>query len=745
MGAETTNILVIEDNPGDARLVQEMLGEAHQTPFDTECAGRLSTALERLVKGGIDLVLLDLSLPDCQGLDTFGKINVHAPNLPIVVLSGTDDEKVAVEAVRQGAQDYLVKGQVDSNLLTRSIRYAIERKRTEDALKARAQQQAAVAKVGQRALAGIDLQTLMDEIATVVANTLGVAYCKVLELLPDSKALLLRAGVGWKEGYVGHATVGADTDSQAGYTLLSNEPVIVKDLRTETRFSGSPLLLDHGVVSGMSTIIPGKNRPFGVLGAHTARQRTFAENDINFLQSVANVLSETIEREWLSTRLDYMASYDALTGLPNRTLFVDLLRQAMVQAQSEKRQLAVLYICLSRLSSIFELIGREVYDILFKTVGERLKESLSHFSVGERGIDVGRLRENEFAVLLPEIKDAQDASRVAQRICSVLSDAIVMKDQKCLPAPSIGIGIAIYPSDGDNEEDLIKNARVAMPNVRGKGRNDFQFYSPAIGAVVSERMALQNDLREALEKEELLVYYQPQADLGTGQIVGMEALVRWRHPAKGLISPAEFIPIAEDNGLIIPIGEWVLRTACRQNRAWYDAGRPPIRMSVNVTAHQFEQQNLVGIITSIVKETGLDPHYLELEITESTLMKGRGTTLGTLSALNEMGMQITIDDFGTGYSSLSYLKRMPVTKLKIDQSFIRDIARHFDSNAIVAATIAMAHSMRIETVAEGVETVEQLEFLRSLKCDVMQGSLFSQPVPAEEVTKLLAAGKRLEL
>ena len=750
MNGEPIRILLVEDNPGDVRLVREMLAEGQSATFNLEVedVGTVSTALERLGRGGIDLVLWDLSLPDGRGLDTFITVSAQVPDVPFVVLTGTfDDVVMAVEAVKKGAQDYLTKDQVDSRLLVQAIRYAIERKRTEEGLKTRVNQQAVVAELGMRALAISDPSMLMDEAAACVAKVLDVEYCKVLELLPDGKAMLLKAGVGWKEGLVGRTTVGTGADSQAGFTLSSGEPVIVEDLRKETRFSGPPLLLEHGVVSGMSVIIHGKDRPYGVLGTHTTRRRKFTEHDINFFQAVANVLSEVIERRRLSERLDYVARYDALTCLPNRILFRDRLGQVIAQARCKKQQVAVMLIHPGRLESICELIGREVCDTVFQTVAKRLTDSVAEgatvaaLSEGEHAAIIARTGEYELAVLLPGISGAQDAARVAQRIIDALSQVIVLSGQRFFLTSGIGIGI--YPSDGDNEEVLLKNATIALSYCKNK--TDFRFYSPKMGARASELMALQDDLHKVLERDELIVHYQPQVDLNTGKIIGMEALVRWQHPERGLVSPAEFIPLAEEAGLITSIGEWVLRTACTQNRAWYDAGLPPIRISVNLSTHQLRQQDVVGTITRIIKQTGLEPHSLELEITESALMKVKGATVATLSELNEMGIQISIDDFGTGYSSLSYLRQLPISKLKIDRSFVRDLTMHPDNDAIVTATVAMAHSLHLKVVAEGVETEKQLEFLRALKCDEMQGYLFSKPLPAEEATKLLAEDRRLEL
>jgi EAL domain-containing protein (putative c-di-GMP-specific phosphodiesterase class I) len=307
------------------------------------------------------------------------------------------------------------------------------------------------------------------------------------------------------------------------------------------------------------------------------------------------------------------------------------------------------------------------------------------------------------------------------------------------------MGISVFPNDGQDAQTLVKNADAAMYRAKEQGRNHYQHYSPAMNVRTLERLALESNLRHALERKELLLHYQPRVDLESGRIIGVEALLRWQYPDLGLVSPSQFVPLAEETGLIIPIGEWVLRTACAQNRLWQSMGFPPMRVAVNLSVRQFEQRNLVETIGRVIKETGLDPNYLELELTEGLIMKNPEITVATLRSLHEMGIQISIDDFGTGYSSLSYLRRFPIHALKIDQSFVRDIITDPDGTVIVTAIILLAHSLKLKVIAEGVETRDQLDFVRSLKCHEMQGYLFSKPVPGEEITRLLTEGKLLHL
>lgn len=441
------------------------------------------------------------------------------------------------------------------------------------------------------------------------------------------------------------------------------------------------------------------------------------------------------KRKETEERLNYLASFDALTGLPNRTLFHDRLRQAVARARWRKRWVAILFLDLDRFKVINDTLGHAVGDLLLKATAARLIDSI------REGDTVARLGGDEFVLIFDDLAQSQDTSKVVQKILEALSEPFHLEERELFITASIGV--ALWPEDGENPDTLLKNADTAMYRAKEMGRNNYQHYSPALNAKASERLTLENALRHALEREELLLHYQPKIDLATGKIVGMEALVRWKHPEHGLVSPAEFIPLAEETGLIVPIGEWVLRAACAQNKAWQEAGFPPARIAVNLSARQFQRQNLSQTVERVLKEIDLDPRYLELELTESIIMKNAEATITMLSELDAMGVEMTVDDFGTGYSSLSYLKRFPVHTLKIDRSFVRDLSHDPDDAAIVTAIITLAHSLNLKVIAEGVESVEQLEFLRSLKCDEMQGYLFSKPLPAQEATELWAEGRSL--
>lgn len=456
-------------------------------------------------------------------------------------------------------------------------------------------------------------------------------------------------------------------------------------------------------------------------------------------ESVGRVWSfrDITKRKQTEERLNYLASFDALTDLPNRTLFYDRLGQATARARWHKRWVAVLFLDLDRFKVINDTLGHAIGDLLLKAAAVRLTGSI------REGDTVARLGGDEFVLILDDLAQPQDTSKVAQKILDALSDPFDLEGRELFITASIGI--ALWPEDGEDPETLLKNADIAMYRAKEQGRNACQLYSPALNAKASERLTLENALRHALEREELLLLYQPKVDLATGKIIGLEALVRWKHPQWGLVSPADFIPLAEETGLIVPIGEWVLWTACAQNKAWQEAGFPPIRIAVNLSARQFNKQNFAEMVARLLGEVGLDPQYLELELTESIIMKNAESTMTMLQELDAMGVELTVDDFGTGYSSLSYLKRFPVHTLKIDRSFVRNLTTDPEDVAIVTAIITLAHTLHLKVIAEAVETVEQLALLRSLECDQMQGYLFSRPLPSGEVAKRWRERRHLTL
>lgn len=459
-------------------------------------------------------------------------------------------------------------------------------------------------------------------------------------------------------------------------------------------------------------------------------------NDAGVVTHYIGIQNDVTERKQYEEQLAYQSAHDTLTRLPNRNLAQDRLAQGIIFARRANRQLALLFVDLDNFKVINDSLGHNVGDQLLQVMAHRISDCV-------RGGDtVARLGGDDFAVVLTDVSQEEDISRVAHKILAAIAKPAMIESHQLTVTCSIGI--SLFPRDGEDPSTLLKNADAAMYKAKEQGRNSIQYYTAEINSRVFQRLMLENSLRAALERNEFALHYQPQVSLLNGQVIGMEALLRWQHAELGMISPVNFIPLAEDTGLITPIGAWVLRTACKQTKAWHDAGLPPVRIAVNISGRQF-RENIPQLVEQVLAESGLPPQYLELEITESVAMQHAETTEQTLGVLRDMGVRLSIDDFGTGYSSLSYLKRFPINKLKLDQSFVRDIISDPDDAAISSAIIALAHGMKLEVIAEGVETESQLSFLRSHGCDAIQGYYFSRPVAPDQMEQLLRDGRHLDL
>ncbi|CAA7623776.1 EAL domain-containing protein [Magnetospirillum sp. UT-4] len=442
----------------------------------------------------------------------------------------------------------------------------------------------------------------------------------------------------------------------------------------------------------------------------------------------AAVFSDITERKKTEERIKNLAYFDVLTGLPNRRLFVDRLQLAIANCHRHGARLAIMFLDLDLFKRINDTLGHGVGDQVLVEMAKRIGQCI------REGDTLARLGGDEFVVLMQELEHLEDAAKLAERVIVNVKQPFQVDEHELYVTASIGI--AIYPEDGTEAESLVKNADTAMYRAKDMGRNSYQLYTPAMNARSFERLAMESALRHALARNEFALAYQVKVDLGSGKMSGVEALVRWRHPEMGIVSPAEFIPLAENMGLISEIGAWVLEAACRQCRAWHDLGLPPVRIAVNVSALQFREDDVPHLVERALKETGLAPQHLELELTETLLMQRVDDVAGVLTRLRDMGVHVSIDDFGTGYSSLSYLKRMPIDSLKIDRSFVKDITEDADAATIVSTIINLAHNLKMRCIAEGVETAEQADFLRSCGCDEVQGYLISRPVSAENMVSL---------
>lgn len=485
------------------------------------------------------------------------------------------------------------------------------------------------------------------------------------------------------------------------------------------------MLGEEGVVRGVEMEIYRRDRTRRWVLANLRAVRDAGGNIALYEGTFADIT----DRKAAEERVQYLAYYDALTGLPNRTLLKDRLSKALASARRQKDKVALLFLDLDRFKNINDSLGHSVGDLLLQDVAERLKRSAREQDT------VARLAGDEFLIVLTGVKDIPDAAVAAERFMDAMTADFVVQGHPLTIGCSLGI--SIFPEHGADGETLIKNADAAMYSAKDHGRDNFLFFTEDMNAQVVERLNLESSLRLALEKRELFLVYQPQMDIGTGRITGLEALLRWQHPELGLVPPDKFIRIAENCGLIVPIGEWVLRTACRQAREWQDEGLPAVSIAVNISAVQFRQEDFCKLIKRVLHETGLAPQYLDLELTESLLLANGDVTFSVLQELKAMGLTLAIDDFGTGYSSFSYLRQFQVSKLKIDRSFIRDVAANPDDAAITNAIISMARSLNLKVIAEGVENEGQMSFLRAHQCDEIQGYYFSKPLAVDKAADKL--------
>jgi diguanylate cyclase (GGDEF)-like protein len=525
------------------------------------------------------------------------------------------------------------------------------------------------------------------------------------------------------------------TSSHAGPTLLASTYAL--DLFRYSTWTLGNVLMALGFWHWLPLVCAIKQAEEDLKQANEFLEVQVAQRTSELKSANDKLRLDLEERKRVEQSIRHMAHHDALTGLPNRTLFRDRLSHAMAQADRYHQILAVLFLDLDRFKAINDTLGHNVGDQLLKIAAERLRSCVRDCDT------VARLGGDEFTIIVEDIVEVQDAAVVAQKILDTLSQPFNLYGHEVFI--SVSIGLTLYPNDDENADNLLRNADSAMYRAKEYGRNNYQFYVADMNVKARERLMLESQLRRALDRNEFTLYYQPRVDLFSGQVIGAEALLRWRHPDMGLVPPVQFIPILEETGMIIPVGEWVLQQASQQNRTWQDLGLKHIRMAVNLSVRQFIQKELADSILSIIERAGLAPEYLELEITEDLLLEHNQTNIITLTKLRNRGIHISIDDFGTGYSSLSYLKRLPIDTLKIDQSFLRDIENDPDNKTITSAIIAMASSLHLNVLAEGVETEEQLAFLRAQGCNEIQGFSFSKPLTAVEFEKLLVDGRQMRL
>jgi diguanylate cyclase (GGDEF)-like protein/PAS domain S-box-containing protein len=611
-----------------------------------------------------------------------------------------------------------------------------ERKIAEQELQRAAAQQAAVARLGRCALQDGDPEKLAKQAVPLMTEIDGVEAACVWEAGREGRRLHLRAGLEERGGGT-ERRASAARDSHAGAALESGLHVIVDDWSTERRFSMPPVLRVMGVRSSLAVPIAGKEQPFGVLDIHSTEPSRFTPQDVHFVQASANVLADALVRHSADEALRHRVLHDSLTGLPNRPNFVDSLQDALKRSVASGSPVGILFLDLDHFKLINDSIGHHAGDELLRAVAPRLR---AHLRPGDI---VARFGGDEFGILVDHLTDEDEALAIADRVADAFSEPYPMGGADHFVTASIGIAVA-RPTGREpvDAELLIRDADAAMYRAKERGRGRCEVFDAEMRARAVRRLETERELRFALDREEFELHYQPVVALGSGEIVGLEALVRWNHPERGLLDPGEFVSIAEDSGLIEPIGRWVQETACRQALGWHDL-RPdqrPLDISVNLSARQVAHRDLADSVREILSGTGLDPVNLRLEITESALVEESASATATLEALSEIGVRLVLDDFGTGYSSLAYLNRFPFDALKIDRSFVDGLGVEQERTAIVEAVIGMARALSLDAIAEGVENEAQLSELRRLGCDYAQGHLFSRPLTAQKVTRLLREG-----
>ena len=625
----------------------------------------------------------------------------------------------------------------DAWLVVTVMRDITARRDVERALQRHALQQDLLARFGHFALENPPLAELNARAADILQSALAAPFCRVLEAGDSDHVLTQAAGHGWEPRLLAEPSFDAIAETEDRFVLGARETIVVNDYESEMRFKGSPIIAAHGIRSAVEGLVCGAGGSYGVVGAYSPEPGFFAEDSVNFVQSVANTLAAAIERRYAEGRLSYLAQFDALTGLPNRTMYLDRLGQSLVEAERDHRPVGVLFVDLDRFKAVNDTFGHAIGDLVLEQAANRLNGAV------RAGDTVGRLGGDEFAVALAHLANADDAASVAQKLVTQLSMPFHIGGHTIYVSASIGI--SVHPVDGSDPDTLLKCADTAMYRAKESGRAGYHFYLPQMNERALARMRLESALHGAVEREEFLLHYQPKVSLVDGTISGLEALLRWQPPHRELVSPAEFIPILEETGLIIEVGEWVVASVCAQISRWQSEGVPPPRVAVNLSARQFHQQGLADSIGRIVAANGIAPDLLEFEITESVIMTDTAKAVEALRQMKARGIHLSIDDFGTGYSSLAYLKRFPIDTLKIDRAFIRDVTTDPDDATITLAIINLAHSLGLKVVAEGVETAEQLAFLRGHGCDEIQGFYFARPLPAAQVTGVLREGKRLAL
>ncbi|MDH4228121.1 MAG: EAL domain-containing protein [Nitrospirota bacterium] len=693
-------VLVVDDD----RAMRELATRSLEiTGFSVAAAGNGRQGADLFAQFAPDIVLLDVMMP---GLDGFGTCRAirsmpGGANTPVIMITALDDLASIDRAYEAGATDFTTKP-IQWPVLAQRLRYMARQKHISDKLR---QSEERLVKAQRIARLGVwEWEIGPDRL------TMSDAVLPLLGIAPQR----------FDGSFVSFVSLLHPEDSDRVLEHMQMGIAKRSSFFLEYRLQGTN---------------PGEQTRF----VHQEAEPEFDERG-HLVRLVGTLQDITTQRE-TESRIHFLTRYDSLTSLPNRQLLTERLSDVLHDAQRRRQLAAVLNIGLDRFERINNAFGHQTGDSVLREVANRLRSSLERMvarSHHDLQPTIGRLGGDEFCIILSRVGDAAEVATAARQALEDLSAPFLVDGHEVYLTSSIGA--VLYPADGTTVDGLLRNASAALRGAKVQGKNNYRFYTSTMNSDAMRRVALEGKLQKALENRELVLYYQPKVDIASGRLLGAEALVRWRHPELGMVAPGEFIPLAEESGLIVPIGEWVIAEACRQGVEWQKQGLPPINLAVNLSARQFWQEDLAERIGGILKESGFDPRHLEMEITESTFMHSATDTVLTLNSLKQMNISLSVDDFGTGYSSLAYLQRFPIDSLKVDRSFITDVTTNKDSATITRTVISMAQSLGLKVVAEGVETVEQLDFLQAEGCHLIQGFLVSPPVAPEDFRALLARG-----
>jgi diguanylate cyclase (GGDEF)-like protein len=693
------HILVVDDDPVNLLLTCQCLSAEGYSTIEAENG---ESAIKSFTEKSYDLVLLDVIMPGIDGFEVCRQLRgmPGGRQVPVLIMTGLDDDVSILKAYEAGATDFITKP-ITWSLLIHRIRYML---RANDAMHALAQSRTGLANAQRIAKMGSwDYHPLHNELHW------SEEVFRILEMHPK------------KEGYPYKTFLEVvHPDDRNRFDQIYRKSLRAgKSCEIEFRLMMPDSRIKWVNIRGISDDEGSASNPHYMA-----------------------IIQDITDRKLAETRVQFLAYYDELTGLPNRNLFQENLHKEIQSARRHGRRLAVLMFNLNRFRRINETFGHTTGDLLLKQIGERIRKNVrgSDYTarLNSEGIEVVRWAGDEFAVTATDLISADSAGRIAQRVLSDLNKPCQLEDNEITMTACAGI--AVFPEDGNNVDDLIKNAQSALWSARKSGPSTYKFYSHSMNAHAHQHILLESALRRALEHNQLELFYQPLVKADSFEIMGAEALLRWRHPEKGMIPPGEFIPLAEETGLIIPIGEWVLSAACTQGKAWQNAGHKAITLAINLSAVHFRRNVLLNHVRQALSKTGMEGIWLDLEITESALMQDLDISLGIMEEIRALGIRFSIDDFGTGYSSLSYLKRLPVHSLKIDRSFVCNLPDDGEDLAIVRAIVAIGHSLNVAVIAEGVETMDQARLLAAEGVDLLQGYLFSRPVPDDVFSSLLTTG-----